>query len=97
MIWADRTELVMPHPPTDGCADDHCYFHHEDEPLVPGSIYYIVCGECMHLYRTAGELERAYVENMPQPGPDANGFVWPEIRPQPAEEIFFCPYCAHNF
>lgn len=46
----------MTHEPTFDCNDVHCYSCNEDEDGPA----YIACGECGHLYRTAGELRRAY-------------------------------------
>lgn len=46
----------MTHEPTPDCSDVHCYSCDEDEDGPA----YIICAQCGHLYRTAGELRRAY-------------------------------------
>ncbi|MFC0504266.1 hypothetical protein ACFFG4_06855 [Micromonospora costi] len=46
------------HEPTDRCLGQHCYSHNIDEP---DDRAYIVCVECGHVYRTAFELWRRYI------------------------------------
>lgn len=50
------TDLRDQHEPTDACIGVHCHSHGIDE----AGDGYIGCYECGHLYRTAGELRRAY-------------------------------------
>lgn len=47
----------MTHEPTPDCWDVHCYSCNDDEDE---GYAYLICGECGHRYRTAGELRRAY-------------------------------------
>lgn len=61
-----------------------CYIHGH-EPLPEA--YFCLCGECGHVYTTAEDLIRAYVDEEPEPkGPVPN-----------AADIAFCPYCMHDF
>lgn len=92
------------HEPSDACIDVHCHSCHEDEP---GSGY-IVCGECGHLYRTAGDLRRAYRREYWRlyraPPTDLFGMervpmwrvVW-QILTIRAKKIYFCQHCIHDF
>lgn len=48
-----------PHDPTPACEGHHCYSHNIDEPIGLRRPYQ-VCGECLHLYPTAGHLRRVY-------------------------------------
>lgn len=64
-------------------ANDQCAIHgHEPIPEK----YFRICGECWHVFVTAEELVQAYRDEMPEPK-----------RPTPLEEIYFCPYCTHDF
>jgi hypothetical protein len=40
------------------CADpkNHCYEHNEDEYADDDHPWYLICGECYHVFRTADEL-----------------------------------------
>lgn len=93
------------HEPTDECDAVHCYEHMVDE----SGTGYICCGECGHLYQTAGDLRRRYrtvVWDMwrRQPrifrsewtGPGLFGilFMMATVR---AKKIYFCQYCIHDF
>jgi hypothetical protein len=100
-----------PHQPTDACRDDHCYSCGVDEPL--GRRYYILCGECFHVYYTKGALRRAYRREMWRihraPPNDYLEAVFPRIPPPPtrkviwklvtvrAKNINFCQECIHDF
>jgi hypothetical protein len=59
--------------------------HHVKE-IEPGETVYRVCGECWHVYRTAADLEAAWMREAPEGCP-----------PRPADEIFFCQECIHDF
>lgn len=84
-----------PHQPTAQCEDVHCYSHHVDEPTDK---VYIACGECYHVYRTAGELRRAY-----------RRASWQISKTEPllkrlrriltirVRDIYFCQHCIHDF
>jgi hypothetical protein len=90
-----------PHEPSNDCNADHCYSHMVDEP---GSGY-LLCGECGHLYRTKGELRRAYrreflrinshgwfgMERLPR------WKVWWKILTIREKDIYFCQHCIHDF
>lgn len=80
----------MPHEPTEACDADHCYSHHEDEPIQGGS-YYRICGECFHLYPTVDDLRAAYVAEATKIDPAVA-----KVSP-PVEKIVFCPLCTHDW
>jgi hypothetical protein len=67
----------MPPPIPDGW----CEWHQRVEPDLPGD--YRACGECWHVFRTAGEVESVLRERM--------GII------STADEISACPYCAHDW
>jgi hypothetical protein len=79
--------LVNPHDPSPACDETHCWSHGIDEP---GEGAYRRCFECGHVYRSAEELQREWVANAP---PD---LADPGKLP-PAEEIFFCSLCGHDW
>lgn len=94
------------HEPTEVCYGQHCHVHHVDE-TGPS---YIVCGECGHLYRTRGELRRAYRREFwqvsrrwrtstPFPGDRPPGLLscLRRMIMIKAEEISFCQHCIHDF
>ncbi len=96
----------MPHRPSFTCDDHpdrvHCYEHHEDEP-VGGA--YIVCGECFHVWRTAGELRREYRRQFWRTTshgwfgtdrPSLVSRVWRVLTVR-AKDIYFCQHCIHDF
>ena len=60
-----------------------CVIHNAHEAM-PDERVYLVCGECGHVYRTAGDLEEAWVTE-----------VGGEHRP--VERIHSCPFCVHDF
>lgn len=79
-------DLFNTHDADERCGDLHCYFHHVDEIHEPGDL---ICGECGHVFGTPEELRAEWKANMP-----------PELAGQdapPADEITFCPLCAHSF
>jgi hypothetical protein len=80
--------LIIPHEPTDACHDSHCYWHHVDEP-ADGA--YRVCFECRHVYPTAEDLRAAFASEI---SPDLDD---PAAEPPPAEQIYACPLCAHDW
>jgi hypothetical protein len=93
------------HEPSAVCHEIHCYVHNVDEP-GPG---YLGCGECFHLYRTVGELRRAYRATMWRA---TRGdlwlfmgdawhwswwrFLWHLLTVR-AGKIYSCPHCSHDF
>lgn len=89
----------MQHSPTDACASDHCYYHHEDEPVHDGD-YYHICYECKHAFRTPEELLAA--ENQLRLAIASDPYDWhggpvpymPETDPG---KVFSCPLCNHDF
>lgn len=85
---------VEQHEPTDACTA-HCYSHNVDEP----GDGYIRCFECGHLYRTAGELRRAYrreVMHVPSLG-IPRWRVLVKAATVRASRVFFCQECIHDF
>ncbi len=91
--WSD-----VQHEPADACYEAHCFWHHVDEPSRPGD--YLVCGECFHVYRTAGELRRAYRREfwrVSRRFGDAWVLrVWRVLTIR-AKKIYFCQFCIHDF
>jgi len=92
-----------PHEPGPGCRDDHCYSCNLDEPLEGG--YYILCGECFHVYYTKAELRRAYRRVYwrthrwaPFGGPPTPMWriLWRVLTVR-AKDIYFCQECTHDF
>jgi hypothetical protein len=81
-------DLVNPHEPSEACGDTHCYWHHVDESDEGA---YRVCFECKHVYRTAEALREAF---MAEVAPDLSA---PPLTTPAAEEIWFCPMCAHDW
>jgi hypothetical protein len=70
-----------------GCRPlEHCFSHSVDEP-VAGDDWHCICFECGHLYQTEDELVEAY----------NRGGKLIEAEVDNADEIYFCPYCLHNF
>jgi hypothetical protein len=82
------TVLQQPHKPTGECWPSHCCWHNLDED-ADGA--YRVCGECFHVYRTAEDLRAVF---MAEVAPLLTGM--PSEAPA-AEEIYACPYCAHDW
>lgn len=76
------------HRPTDACWPSHCSFHNVDEP---GAGAYRICVECGHVYKTAAELQEAFMAEV------ALGLTVPPPEAPDAEEIWYCPLCAHDF
>ena len=79
-------DLVNPHEPSEACADTHCYWHNVDEPSTGACR---ICGECGHVFGSPENLRAEWKANAP-----------PELARQdvpPADEITFCPLCAHSF
>lgn len=83
-------DLINPHDPGPECGDLHCCYHHVDEP-ADGA--YRVCGECFHVYPTAETLREAWAVT-------AEGYGLPpgtDVIAPPAEQIYGCPYCVHDW
>ena len=92
MTMADLApDLVNPHEPSEACGDTHCYFHHVDESDAGA---YRVCFECKHVYLTAEDLRAAF---MAEVMPCLVSASAPPIQPPPAEDIYGCAYCAHDW
>jgi hypothetical protein len=102
MRWPFRGSV---HDPTDACSPHHCRSHNIDEPVV--GMRYILCGECGHLYPTAGSLRRAYRRRLrqdpPRPHLRDNAYnyglyhwlrLYLSVR---ASRITFCQECSHDF
>ena len=84
-------DLTNPHEPSKACGDTHCYMHNLDEPSTGA---FRVCGECGHVYRTAEDLRMAWTDTA------ADGWA-PEVPTSagapPAEQIYACPLCCHDW
>lgn len=91
----------MTHEPTFECNDVHCYSCNEDED----GYAYIICRECGHRYRSAGELRRVYRRQFLRTSRQS----WFDMKPPPrwrvwwiavtirARNIYFCQHCIHDF
>lgn len=95
--------ILTPHEPTEACLPMHCHSHHVDEPDEPS---YLICLECGHVYRTAGELRAAYRRIWSQitfgPSPTlqtrlADLWGWLRSRFARARDITFCQECLHDW
>jgi hypothetical protein len=97
---------LEPHQITDDCADAHCFFHDVDEDPIGA---HIVCFECGHVYRTAGQLRRDYRRGYWDTtgrgaklfgekgfGPSLAARLWRMLTVR-AKDIFFCQECTHDF
>ncbi len=88
--------------PVAGSLDEYCAVHGY-EPIPPGA--YRVCGECYHAYATADELVEAYNAQTDRlkahyeaQGPPTNpGFAGDWTHVSHAEQVYFCPWCSHDF
>lgn len=69
----------------EGTCMDWCYGCERCEPVRDGD--YTVCGECLHVYRTAEELWERYVDGAPEGTYSARS----------VDDVFFCPVCMHDF
>jgi hypothetical protein len=102
-------QLAREHEPTELCNPYHCEWHHVDEvdERKNGRESYLWCGECFHLYRTPGELRRAYRRVVREMERDAPMFgdeykrgklrAWWQMLTIRAKKIHFCQYCTHDF
>lgn len=81
-------DLVNPHGQGPQCGDLHCSFHHVDEP---GDGAYRICVECGHVYQKASDLQAAFMVEV------APSLSTPPAGAPSADEIWFCPLCAHDF
>lgn len=84
---------TVPHDPDEGCPTyEHCFFCNVDEPLQPGD--YRVCGECLHVFRTAEELLARHNQLLAE----FFGAGYPAMEPATdPEQVWTCPLCAHDF
>lgn len=93
--WVTVHGQTDEHQPFVSCAPVHCHWHNLDEPGAG----YITCLECGHLYRTAGELRRAYRRQMfriPRFGVPRWRIAWAALTAR-AARISFCQECIHDF
>ncbi len=84
------------HEPSRACDNLHCYVHHVDELFDA----FRVCFECKHAYRTERELIDTFNAVMTQADAEAAANGWAPLEFVPvddAEQIFFCPFCTHDF
>jgi hypothetical protein len=89
-VSAIAADPLNPHQPSEACHGIHCYWHHVDEP---GEGAYRACFECGHVYQTAEDLRQAWAAEI---APDLRDHG-PVPGPPPAEEIWGCPLCAHDW
>ena len=72
-----------------------CHIHNVFEVMLPNP--YQVCFECKHVYNTPQDLEAAYtdtVREMNKHREREEPFA-PEYKP--ADKIYFCQECIHDF
>ena len=102
---------LLPHAATPQCFPYHCFSCDLDEYAEAGE-YYLCCGECGHVYRTARELRREYRRKFWQiqrsysrfrPWVFGNEFtpsnlevLWRMLTVR-VKDIYFCQKCIHNF
>lgn len=96
------------HEETDDCFNWHCVIHGVDEGRF-GEGGYLRCGECGHLYASAGALKRAYrrvLWSMIKDGgwrwvrTPFNPGLWDLVRGflfRRVKDIYFCQFCIHDF
>lgn len=89
-VYGQRDE----HDPINACRDVHCHSCNVDEP----GYGFIRCAECGHLYRTAGELRRAYRTRLAGPALGVPRWrrLWRALSIR-ASDISFCQECIHDF
>lgn len=69
---------------------DWCHYHSRDEPVPAGGKYFHICGECFHLFATAEDLMQQHTLEL----------VKLKLGRRVAvrvEDIYACPFCAHDF
>lgn len=74
----------------------YCHIHDCFEVMRPDA--YQVCFECKHVYNTAEDLEEAYTRVVSEMNRNAEAWgnsILPVHRP--ADQIFFCQECIHDF
>lgn len=84
------------HEVTEACYPIHCHEHQVDEP-GPG---FLGCGECGHLYRTRGELRRAYRREFWRVSRTFHDPLWRRawrVLTVREKHIYFCQHCIHDF
>lgn len=98
--------LTTQHAPSEECLDEHCHWHHVDEPIGHRP-YYVICLECAHLYRTKRSMRHAYrraerkaerfarrtFAEAVHPGRLAHWWRRLTVR---ADRITFCQFCTHD-
>lgn len=75
-----------------GICQSWCYGCMRCEPSREGD--YLVCGECMHVFRTEAELVE---QDLTVAQRVAEWMGAGELLPRSASEIIVCPVCAHDF
>lgn len=93
--------ITEEHPPEE-CHGNfwHCFNHHLDEVPPPGVEPFKSCFECKHMYLTEGDLTDAYNRELAAAEAAAKAKGWEPIEFAPvanADEIWFCPFCSHDF
>jgi hypothetical protein len=81
----------VPHQAEDSCQGLHCFSHDEDEPGEP---CYRLCGECFHVFPTAGDLVQDHNAEVQVMMARWGGNL---LMAADVGEIFSCPWCAHDW
>jgi len=72
--------------------EDWCYIHNKSEPATDTT--YRVCGECNHVFETPADLESADYDLRMHWHREYNDVV---PHRMPADHIYACPECSHDF
>lgn len=91
-------ETRVQHEPAEACDGTHCHWHHVDEPAIEP--FYIWCGECGHVYRSARELRREYRRQFWGISRRFGDPLWLRlwrVLSIRASKIYFCQFCIHDF
>lgn len=92
---------MVPHP-IEACYGSrlHCFSHDMDEPLAG----YRICIECRHVFATAGDLLREHnrvlagLNEHVDPAGDPLFAITEPIPPETdVNNVFCCPFCAHDW
>lgn len=84
----------------DGSCDNFCWGCCKCEPCREGD--FLVCGECLHVFRTSQELLDLHNEILRHLHYDVQDVTQP-LTPPPLKletdptKVFSCPICAHDF
>lgn len=73
----------------------YCFIHDVFEVLKPD--VYKVCYECKHVYNTPQDLEAAYTRVVRELNENVEADLRELPEHKPADQIYFCQECIHDF